>query len=163
MSSKWRTVIDFTVAAKLKVLAAWTWPLFKLIWDYARWAVWSHFMCFYKLKQASIYFSCLEEYCNSVLLRNIRTVYKTSPDCPSVWGWVDNVWVFSFEIWQSQYFLLLTLKDNTLSCRITLPICGGPCHPSSFKQHYGDLIFLWEQLVYSVMETNIYIDLCLYD
>ena len=32
-------------------------------------------------------------------------------------------------------------------------LCGGPCHLSSFKQYSGELISLWEQLVYSVMEN----------
>ena len=31
-------------------------------------------------------------------------------------------------------------------------VCGGPCHLSSFKQCSVDHIFLWEQLVYSVVE-----------
>lgn len=34
---------------------------------------------------------------------------------------------------------------------------ADPCHLSSFEQSSGDLIFLWEELVYSVMEKNIYI------
>ena len=46
-----------------------------------------------------------------------------------------------------------TLKDNTASCCCTLLICGGPCHLSSFQQCFGHLIFVWEQLVYSVMEN----------
>ena len=33
----------------------------------------------------------------------------------------------------------LILNDNTLSYCFTLFICGGPCHPSSFKQCSGDL------------------------
>ena len=31
----------------------------------------------------------------------------------------------------------VTLKDNTVSYCFTLFICGGPCHPSSFKQCSG--------------------------
>ena len=46
----------------------------------------------------------------------------------------------------------LTLKDKRVSNCFTLFICGGPCHLLSFKQYSGDLISLWEQLVYSVME-----------
>ena len=40
------------------------------------------------------------------------------------------------------------LKDNAVSCCFPLFICGGPCHLSSFRQCSGDVIFLWEQLVY---------------
>ena len=37
-------------------------------------------------------------------------------------------------------------------------ICGGPGHLSSFEQCSGDLISLWGQLVYSVMEKiNVYV------
>ena len=43
-----------------------------------------------------------------------------------------------------------TLKDDTISHSFTLFICGGPCHPSSNSVPW-DLIFLGEQLVYSVM------------
>ena len=52
---------------------------------------------------------------------------------------------------QTDWINKLTFKDNTISYRFTLFICGGPRHLSSFKQCPGDLIFLWEQLVYSVM------------
>ena len=45
-------------------------------------------------------------------------------------------------------WIKLTLKDHTFM----LFMCGGPCHVSSFTQCSGDLTFLWEQLVYSVME-----------
>ena len=48
----------------------------------------------------------------------------------------------------------LTLKDETVSYCLTFFICGGPCHLSSLKQCSGDLIFLWEQLVYSVMKNK---------
>ena len=43
----------------------------------------------------------------------------------------------------------LTLNDGAVSYIFTLFIRGGPCHVSSFKQCSGDLIILWEQLVYS--------------
>ena len=33
-------------------------------------------------------------------------------------------------------------------------MCDGPCHLSIFKQCSGGLIFICEQLVYSVMEKN---------
>ena len=39
-------------------------------------------------------------------------------------------------------------KDNAVSYCFNLLVCGGPCHLSSFKQCSGDLILLWEQLVY---------------
>ena len=48
----------------------------------------------------------------------------------------------------------LTLNNNTILHCLTLSTCGGPCHLSSFNQYSGDLIFLWEQLVYSVMGKN---------
>ena len=48
------------------------------------------------------------------------------------------------------------LIKNTISYHFTLFIFGGPCHLYSFKQCSGDFIFLWEQLVYSVMEKNNY-------
>ena len=50
----------------------------------------------------------------------------------------------------------LNLKDNRVSYCFNLFICGGPCHLSSFQQCSLDLIFLWEQLVYSVMEKSLY-------
>ena len=55
----------------------------------------------------------------------------------------------------------LTLKDNTIlySFIYTLFICGGPCHLSSFIECSGDLIFHWEQLVYSVLEKSLYYSL----
>ena len=46
----------------------------------------------------------------------------------------------------------LTLKDDTVSYGMTLFICGGPCLLSSIRLSSGDLIFLWEQLAYSVTE-----------
>ena len=49
----------------------------------------------------------------------------------------------------------LNWKDNTVSyfaLRFALLICGGPCHLFSFKQCSEDLIILWEQLVYSILE-----------
>ena len=45
----------------------------------------------------------------------------------------------------------MTSKHNTISYRSTLFICGRPCHVFSFTQSSGDIIFLWEHLVYSVM------------
>ena len=45
----------------------------------------------------------------------------------------------------------MTLKDNTISNCFTLFICGRPCHLSSHKDCFGNFIFIWEQLVYSVM------------
>ena len=55
------------------------------------------------------------------------------------------------EIKQNKWtnMFLLTLKNNTASYCFALFTCGGPCHLSSFPQCSGDLIFLWEQLVYS--------------
>ena len=47
----------------------------------------------------------------------------------------------------------LTLKRRISNC-FTSVICGGPCHLSSFKQCSGDLIYLWEHLVYLLMEKN---------
>ena len=44
-----------------------------------------------------------------------------------------------------------TFSDKASYC-FTLFICGGPCHLSSFKERSGDLIFLSEKLVHSVME-----------
>ena len=44
-----------------------------------------------------------------------------------------------------------TELTNTISFCLTLLKCGGPCHLSSFKQCSGDLIFLQEQFVHSVM------------
>ena len=41
----------------------------------------------------------------------------------------------------------LTLKDTTVSYCFILFLCGGPCH---LQTVFWDLIFLWEQLVYSV-------------
>ena len=41
-------------------------------------------------------------------------------------------------------------RTKPFSHRFT--VFGGPCHLSGFKQCSGDLIFLWEQLVYSLME-----------
>ena len=38
---------------------------------------------------------------------------------------------------------------------MTVVICGGPCHFSSFKQCSREVIFHWEQLVYSVMRKII--------
>ena len=52
----------------------------------------------------------------------------------------------------SDWINKLTLKDNTILCCFTLLICDGLCHLSSVKRCSGDLIFLWKQLVYSVME-----------
>ena len=46
----------------------------------------------------------------------------------------------------------LKRHTNTISYCFTLFICGGPCHLSSFKHCCVDLLFLWEQLVYSVIE-----------
>ena len=43
----------------------------------------------------------------------------------------------------------LTLNDSAVSCIFTLFTCGGPCHLSRLEQCSGDLIILWEQLVYS--------------
>ena len=48
----------------------------------------------------------------------------------------------------------LTWKDNTISYCFILLICGGPCHLANFKQYFGDLIFLLEQLVYSAIENK---------
>ena len=55
----------------------------------------------------------------------------------------------------------LTLEDNTVSYHFTLFICGGPCHLSSFKLRSGDLVFLWEWLVYSSYGANKYFRDCL--
>ena len=52
-------------------------------------------------------------------------------------------------------------KQTLISLWVTLFLCGGPCHLSSYQQCSGDLIFLWEQLVYSVMEKNKYIWVCI--
>ena len=48
----------------------------------------------------------------------------------------------------------LTLKDDAVLYRFALFTCGGPCHLSSFKQCSEDLVYLWEQLVYSVIGIN---------
>ena len=49
-------------------------------------------------------------------------------------------------------------KQSDLKGQRNMCLCGGPCHLSSFKQCSGDLIFLWEQLVYSLLETiNMYL------
>ena len=44
----------------------------------------------------------------------------------------------------------------TTSYCFTLFIRGGPCHLSGLKQGSGDLIFLLDQLVYSLMERSLY-------
>ena len=49
---------------------------------------------------------------------------------------------------------ILILKNNTISYFFTLFICGGPCHLSSFKTAFWDLIFQWEELLYSVTEKQ---------
>ena len=59
------------------------------------------------------------------------------------------------------YVFKLTLMDKTITYCFALFIFGGPCHLSSFTQCFGDLIFVREQLVYSVMEE--YIIHILYD
>ena len=50
----------------------------------------------------------------------------------------------------------LTLKGNTISHCFTLFITGGPFHLCSFKQCSWDLIFLWDQLVDSIMGRSCY-------
>ena len=55
----------------------------------------------------------------------------------------------------------LILKDSIISYCLTLFIFSRPCHISCFKQCSGDLIFLWEQLDYSVMEKNKYFWVCI--
>ena len=40
---------------------------------------------------------------------------------------------------------------------------GGPCHLNRLKWCSGDIIFLWEQLVYSVMEKNKYFQVCFFN
>lgn len=56
---------------------------------------------FYILKQVPICFSCLRKRCVIVLLRSSRNVpwiFKTSPDSPLVWSWVDYGWInFQFK------------------------------------------------------------------
>ena len=66
------------------------------------------------------------------------------------------------------YMLLASKQTNRQtdlkgqhSLKLFLFICGGPRHLSSFKQCSGDLIFLWKQLVCSVMEKK-QILMCLY-
>ena len=63
--------------------------------------------------------------------------------------WLDNLSYFA-EIQMENWINKLTSKDNTISYCFTLFTCGGPCRLSSFKQCSGDLIFLWELLVYSL-------------
>ena len=46
----------------------------------------------------------------------------------------------------------LTLKDNTISHCFTLFIFGGPCHLSSFRQCYGNIIFPQKSFFYALME-----------
>ena len=50
----------------------------------------------------------------------------------------------------------LTLKEED-SCCFTLFIGGGPCHLSIYLQtaFWGPYFFLWEQLIFSVMETSV--------
>ena len=55
---------------------------------------------------------------------------------------------YSLTVWNSK----LNINDNTFLYCLTLFIFGGPYHLFSFKQCCGDLVVLWEQLVYSVME-----------
>ena len=58
-------------------------------------------------------------------------------------------------------FFILTPKQflihfhdwmNTVSFCFSLFICGGPYHLSIFKTVFWDLIFIWERLVYSLVE-----------
>ena len=56
----------------------------------------------------------------------------------------------------SQYFMFCFcfLKVHYVVLGKTLQsdwfTCGGPCHLSNLKQCSGDVIFLWDQLVYSL-------------
>ena len=67
--------------------------------------------------------------------------------------------LFVFHELINSIIINLTIKDISVSNSFTLFKCGGPCHLSSFKQCCGDLIFLREQLVYSVMGKNIFLRL----
>lgn len=50
----------------------------------------------YILKQVSMYFSCLGPCCFSVKLRKHSVGCETSPDVPSAWGRMGNVWIYIF-------------------------------------------------------------------
>ena len=56
----------------------------------------------------------------------------------------------------------LSSKAKTITFCFTLFICGGPCHLSCIKQCTGDLIFLSEQLVYSIMGKKMSLSLYYY-
>ena len=65
-----------------------------------------------------------------VLIRRERSPLTAYTNSPHVLYWINRP----------------TVKDNTISYCFALFVFGGPHHISSFW-----LIFLWEQLVYSVM------------
>ena len=58
----------------------------------------SYFQLCSLLKQVPIYFSCRGEgrlqQCSAAKLQKYSADYKTSPDFPSAWGWVDGSWTF---------------------------------------------------------------------
>ena len=57
--------------------------------------------------------------------------------------------------WQNNLNKQTDLKgQHNFSYYFTLFVCGGLCHLSSCRQCSGDLIFFWEQVVYSVTEKK---------
>lgn len=51
--------------------------------------------CTFK-KQVPVYFSCLAERCEAVLLQKCFVCHETSPAFPSAWRWVDSDWIYIF-------------------------------------------------------------------
>ena len=86
----------------------------------------------------------MQPHCRPPLFQSSLTVFfmPTQTEKKKTFGFHDCI------NWMNK----LTLKDNTVSYCFALFICGGPCHLSSFKQCSGNLISLWEQTVWSVME-----------
>ena len=68
-----------------------------------------------------------------------------------------------YTVYSVLYSLLFTLAihltqlnwlSKTTQFHTVLLTCGGPCHLSSFQLCSGDLIFLWDQLVYYCKYSN---------